>query len=62
MTVSNLASIIAPNIFYRKVQAAEEILKESPKVISVVDILISKHQEIFADIPKQSVREFFGQF
>lgn len=55
MTVTNLASLIAPNILYRKNQAPEHILMDSPKVITVVEVLIASHESIFADLPKQSV-------
>jgi hypothetical protein len=62
MPVNNLASLIAPNILYRKSQSAEDMLKDSGKAIHVVEILILEHEFIFEKVKKQSVTSLSSPF
>lgn len=55
MTSTNLASLIAPNILYKKNAGA--ILSDSMTGNIVLDLIINNHAALFKDIPKQPVLE-----
>jgi hypothetical protein len=51
MTPATLASLIAPNIIYRRDAGA--ILADSMKSNNALEVMITHHQQLFLDIPKQ---------
>lgn len=55
MTSTNLASLIAPNILYKKNVGA--ILSDSMTGNIVIDFIINNHASLFKNIPKQPILE-----
>lgn len=53
MNSTNLASLIAPNVLYKK--SAGAILSDSMAGNVVLDLIINNHASLFKHIPKQSV-------